>query len=814
MKRIAIISIIILAILFSGVIYLNQVILPVKIKSLIINTIEKQTGKNVTLKSLEFNLFKGLVLRDLVISDSEQVILSTREASCAILIWPIFKKQIIIPGINFKAPYIFLERRQDKSFNLQDIFAAALPAAKKSDFSVSVYKASISSGTIVFQDNALPVKFKKELKNIQLSLRLGLPVSVKFNFKGEILDNPPVLINAWGEYKILNQELAVNIKVKNFPPQEFRSYYNDLGLGLISGLVDGQGQINFKNRLLHTEIAVQGNSLVLAKDKLKVELSFGLQGKADYNLETKKLTFNGNCDIRQANISGLEFLGNLNNLYGKLVFNERSLVADNLKAELLGMPLEVNLEIKDFSAPVLNINTNLNLDYLPAIAKKKFNFAMVNSAQGKAALFIKLQPDEEGVWQLQGSANITGAGLKLGKQNIPVENISATLQFSRQGLSWPDAKFKYQRIDYQSTGALSDFASPSIELKLFSQDLSLAGAFDIVAKKIKISRANGKYLDSVFSLDGDIDNFDPAKPQVDLNGKINLRLEDLNKILDKQYPALKTMRPSGDLDAQFSLSGDISDLKNCFIQAKLSSSSLSLYGLNSQDFSLDYLQERRLAKILAMRIAFYDGVISASGAMNLDTINLPYHLEAQANGIKFEKLKMDTPSRNKNISGTLHGEIKLSGFSNDLDELSGVGNFQVNEGKLWEFNLLQGLGKILFAKDFASIALSDCSCAFLVKDKFVYTDNLKLKSNLTDLSGPFKIGFDGSLEAALNVQINSEMVPLSGTLKDITTAIVGQAGKFGVIKISGTLGQPKYIFKPAVTNIIKGLTDIIFGPKP
>ena len=754
MKKIVIISLIILAILFSGVIYLNQVILPVKIKSLIINTIEKQTGKDVTLKSLEFNIFKGLVLRDLVISDSQQVLLSTREASCAILIWPIFKKQVIIPWINFKAPYIFLERRPDKSFNLQDIFVAPGAEAKKSDFSVSVYRVSVSSGNIVFQDNALPVKFRKELKNIQLSLRLGLPISVKFNFKGEIPDSPAVLINAWGEYKILNQELSGNIKVRNFAPQEFRAYYNDLSLGSISGLADAQGQINFKNRLLHMEIDAQSNNLVLVKDKLRAGLNSCLQAKADYDLETKKLSFNGDCDIRQANISGLGPLGDVNNIYGKLVFNQHSLAADNLKAELLGMPLEVNLGIKDFSAPVLNMNTDLDLKYLAAIAKEKFNFAMVNSGQGKAALSIKLQPLEEGAWQ--------------------------------------DTK---------------------LELKLSSQDLSLAGTFEIIAKKIKVSRLSGKYLDSLFSLDGDIDNSGLAKSQVDLNGKINLSLEDLSKILDKQYPALKTMRLSGRMGMQFSLSGDISDFKNCFIQARLSSSSLSLYGLNSRDFSLDYLQEQRLAKILAMRIAFYDGVISGSGAMNLDTVNFPYHLEAQANGVKLEKLKMDTPSRNKNISGALHGEIKLSGFSNALDKLSGAGNFQVNEGKLWELNLLQGLGKILFAKDFASIALSDCSCAFLVKDKFVYTDNLKLKSNLSDLSGTFKIGFDGSLDAVLDLEINSEIIPLSGTLKDITTAIVGQAGKFGEIKISGTLGQPRYIFKPAVTNIIKGLSDIIFGPK-
>ena len=88
---------------------------------------------------------------------------------------------------------------------------------------------------------------------------------------------------------------------------------------------------------------------------------------------------------------------------------------------------------------------------------------------------------------------------------------------------------------------------------------------------------------------------------------------------------------------------------------------------------------------------------------------------------------------------------------------------------------------------------------------------LKLKSNVAELSGSLKIGFNGSLDGVLDVDILSEMVPLSGSLKDVTTAIMGQAGKFGAIKLSGTLQKPSYRFSPAVNNIIKGLTDIIFG---
>ena len=139
MKKFIIITIILFLILSCGIVYLNKVILPQKIKSLIISSIKKQTGNDVTLKSLEFSLFKGLILRDLVITDNQNVILSTRQANCSIFIWPIFKKQIIIPSINLKSPYIFLERRADKSFNLQNLFTPSKTETKKSDFSVSVF---------------------------------------------------------------------------------------------------------------------------------------------------------------------------------------------------------------------------------------------------------------------------------------------------------------------------------------------------------------------------------------------------------------------------------------------------------------------------------------------------------------------------------------------------------------------------------------------------------------------------------------------------------------------------------------------------
>jgi hypothetical protein len=574
-------------------------------------------------------------------------------------------------------------------------------------------------------------------------------------------------------------------------------------------LIDLQAKIELKNQLLQVNLTSKGVNLILEKDNLKAKLNSSSQSKIDYNLETKKLEFSGACDIDQADISGLEFLGQVSNLSGRFIFNQQSLASDNLKAELLGRPFKINLTIKDFSTKALNISTDLDLSILPEIAKERFNFSLINSASGKGVLSINIHPDEKGAWIGQGSLNITGASLKLDKPESLIENIGANLKFSPQGLSWANTKFRYQGINYQSSGTLSDFTTPKIKLKLSSQDLSVAGDFTLTGNKVKLTQVKGKYLDSRFLISGELDRTDPAKPLVDLTGRINLELSNLNKFLEKTYPVIKTLSPSGQLDTQFNLSGPVTDFKNCYLQAKSTSSNFSVYGLKTSDLSLDYVQAQRVANILALHFAFYNGVVEGSATVDFNTPLPIFHLELKSSGINLEKLKNDTPSKNKNIAGIYSSQVKLNGAGSDLSQLTGAGSFAVNHGRLGELNLLQGLGKLLLSRDLSNIEFSECSCSYLIKDKFVYTDNLKLSSSIVILSGPVKIGFDNSLEGALEVDVLSEMIPADGTFKDVATAVIGQGGgKFGLIKLGGTLVKPKYSFKTDVGNIIQGLANV------
>jgi len=104
---------ILLAIFFlavsCGVIYLNKVILPVKIKSLIIKALEEATGKRVAIGSMRFNIFKGILIKDFSIYDEGREIIGSKEVSCTVLVFPILKEYSNL-RVHLESPRIMVER--------------------------------------------------------------------------------------------------------------------------------------------------------------------------------------------------------------------------------------------------------------------------------------------------------------------------------------------------------------------------------------------------------------------------------------------------------------------------------------------------------------------------------------------------------------------------------------------------------------------------------------------------------------------------------------------------------------------------------
>src|SRR3989338_2947909 len=801
----------------AGLFYLNKVVLPIKIKSLIIQNLENYTRKKVSLESVQFSLRKGLILENLALSDGQKTLISVKESSCVLIILPIFKeKKIIIPLIKLRQPRIFLNRRADNTVNLWELIPQKKAAAQKEAFGIIVSGINLSDGQIDFQDDTLSPAFSKSIQDVNLDLRLDWPTSIRCNFKAKVKATAPLSVDAHAEFQLLTRELKATISIRELPLNDFSLYYSNSGLVIKDGKIDALVNLNLKMKedLLSADITTQNKNMVLAREKLFLRINSVLKTNLQYNLRDKQLKYSGIAEVSRADFSGIERVGEINNLRGKIQFNDSGLSSEKVLASVFGLPIEAKINLADFKNPRFHLSAaaELNLKDTQGILTEKFkvNLPAELSGQGRLSLDFRKTP-AQAIPEITGSLELISGQAKINRIALPLKDINGTIEYSQDKLQWSNLRFSYLDNIYKTSGALTDLRAPQAKVILSSDELLLKTSFRLKDKLVKIAKMEGRYLDSLLFVKGDINIADRQAPQAALNAELALDLKDLDKPLAKFKNQLEQIKPKGLIKAKIILNGSISNPKYSQIRAELSSSTLSLYGLRADKFFLNYNQADGIADIPLIHLSRYDGFLEAGAKINLDSENQPFWAEGKINDIKIEKLKLDTPFKDKDSSGTIRSIAKVNGFLKDISKLSGAGKIQIENGKLWELNLFKGLGKLLFSKDFTDIVFSDGYCEFFIKDKAIFTDKLMLKSSLVNLEGSGKIGFDSALDCSLNVQMSDELAPAAGSVKDIAAAIMGQAGRFATIKLSGTLQKPEYQHRFTPVDVLKGLKDTVIG---
>lgn len=732
-----ILALFLILVIFSaaGITYLNKVFLPTKIKSLVVDAIKTKTGKDVSLGGIKFSIFKGLVLRDLKVYDNKKALLEIKEAACNFLIFPVFRKQLVIPGAVVKDAYIFINRRSDGTFNIADLVSAKDSSKSRAGFNILLRKIRVINTSVRFEDHAVSPVFSKDIQIKNAVIYITLPVNAKF----QLVITQPFSVKAGGSYNILRKSFSGRVDVVNAPLEDFAAYYSFPAVKLSAGSADLTANINLQDKILAADIAGNINSLGITAGKAKTKLTFALSAKLSYDTSSGLLAHSARLNITQP-------------------------------AELL-------------------------LADIGRISNIKVNLILENGVSGSPGETVR--------------ADIINADAHIDKVKLPITGISGSMKFVPDRLTWSNLSFVCQDTAYKTDGALSSFTSPSADLRVSSQDLYLDLRFNLKDKILNVSKLYAHYLNSVAASKAVINIDNPEDLYARIGANIRLNLADLKKILKNNAKQLEAVNPRGLANINLRMVGRLGDIKTWLVDAGVTSPDISLYGLKAQNVFFEYKQSEGLAGVPLLHLSLYGGAID--GALKADVLaqDLPYWLEASMHGVNLQELKLDTAAKKENISGIMQGEIKLNGFGFDAARLSGAGNVLLTEGRLWELNLFQGFGKLIFVKDFANITFKEAGADFIIKDKYVTSDNILLKSDLANLSGTCKIGFDSSIDAIVDVQVLNETAPTTGGFKDIATAIVGEAGRFGTIKITGTLKEPKYKFKADVVNILDSIKNTI-----
>lgn len=814
--RIIITIIIIIAFLVAGfIIYVNNVLLPIKLKVKLTQELEKNLGKNVEIERLRYSLIKGLIVENLAIFDKvkEKSYLSAKEISFQFLIFPLFQKKIIIPLVRIDSPQINLTLRQDNTLNVMDVLKKWQAKKERPKFSIFIYRIDLSNGKCQFKDEHTDPSYIKEAVDLKIGVGMNLPTQIKFILEAKIL-NPqknPSFISTTGEYNLLTQELQSKSKLANIIVNDYLLYLKTLPLSISEGIIDNADfNINLKSKQLYAKGIVNTKNLKLRKEQFVLAGDINIEPDIKYDFQNKEFGYKAIFELSNTEFLGLDYFQYISNINGKINLEENRIWSDDLKAQLMDSPINIKGILEDFSSPSIKLNISSSQINLAKLATVLPNLPKDLVISGNSTLNLEAQGSFRNLpLEIKATSEIITAKIQTPLLKEPLNDIKGKISFTANQLNWENLSFLYKQIQYNSSGSLINFKQPQMDFNLASVELALKTSLNIKDKIIKIRELSGKYLDTDFAIKGNVNIQDNTNPLLDIDLASNLYIKDVFGLLPANInDNFKKIKLDGLCKIAGTIKGNAKNIKDWNTFLKLSSPCLSMFEFKLDNLYCTLEQKDGLLNINDFTAKTYTGNLNVEFLLNLLSEVPLYTSKIFLSHIDLAKLKMDTKLKDKDISGLLSAKIDLQGTTKGLETLQGQGSISVKDGKLWELNLFKGLGEFLFMPMYQKIVFKDAAVNFSLKNKTIEITNSFLGSEKLDLACEGKLEFDGSVDLTLNSQINEDLLKDSPDVRKFTSAVLGN---LLVIKIGGTIQKPEYKVVPGTKEIFKQIKRFFLG---
>ena len=547
-----IIMIVLAVLLFGLKVYVNRVLIPVKLRAIIVKSIQDITKQEAEIDTLSFGFTRGFVFKGVRIYDGPKennaFLFSAERINFGVVIVPSFKKiAVMIPSVNIKKPYLSIKRFEDGSINLQKLIPQQGAPQKPSKVAVSLGGFSFAGGEISFEDNSNGIGFRKNISSLDGNVGLSLPNSIKADISARI-DDCSLKMN--GRYRLTDKKIDLDTSVSGFPlPFYWESYISKM---LSAGKEPAQKDIYEKIKVssgtcdilltldmsglsktkIKTDMRIKG--LDSSFDKFSLKGDYALSGTAEMDTkDTQSLLYNMQLGLSECAVgTGVETVGNIEKINGLVHMTQKQWDTQALKCIAFGSPVELSLKLeephKDYKADA-GIMTTLPLINIAKIAK-------LDIESGAAEINAKLSYKKDKSFTAGGSAKIDG--LKLVQDGTAVAG-NFSIDAESSGIA-----DKPDTLDYKGT-ALFDKVSVSSPV-LFSGISDMNGEAAFLKNKIEIKKLTALAAETQVYLKGVIEMIDKV-PHFDFNVKTDEMA--ISKVITKipaQYKEkLGDIKPDG-----------------------------------------------------------------------------------------------------------------------------------------------------------------------------------------------------------------------------------------------------------------------------
>ncbi|MFA5270975.1 MAG: AsmA-like C-terminal region-containing protein [Candidatus Omnitrophota bacterium] len=823
MKKLLIVLIVLL-ILYLTSNYILNIFLPEKIDSLARSFVAEHSDKRIKISRIEVNIIKGIVLKDVLLLESNNKTPYLRINTIKLLpFYPsIFSDKKIFFSINIDGVAFSLKKNIDNTFNLPKLTfdnknrqtiaegekinaKESAPGEEKKEFFFAK-SISIKNLDIDFTDEK--VNFRKKFSGFSLFADFVNLSKISFKL------NLPRQLALRGVYDLSTKELSATASLTQIPLSDFTPYLG--GIIVKDGSIR-QGDITFSGKQNYSlKASAEIENIFAAKNDSQFKGNLNVQ--TDITFSGEKLDYRLTGDIAQGTLKFTPYIDSLNSINAEFSFNNGRLQFSGIEADFYKIgPDNNDAKAKIHINAKADIDFNKNEVYLEASSHQTISSivdALKNAKIEKLTFLDKFTYKESGNIELKGSLKTNSKDKTFeyyvdykinGAKFEDFKNITAKGFVKKDKLSIEECSLNYKNIPLNLKANIESFSNPSLSLRLTNDIINVTLNTRTNKNETNIDILDIKTKKSHIASKGTLGT--QKEKLLKLEGAATLDCKEALTILNKyniKTAFLSKLKPEGPLSAKFLISGPLKP-KDWQIKLAGLSEKMKIYGAQITNFRIELYRDKDILIISPAAFEAADGKFDLR--TKIDSKNEKIVVNLIADEVDLAILAKQIDLKSKNLSGILsiNADCENKGLSK-WDKLKGTGQISIKEGNIWEINFLKGLGQYLFIPEFEQIKFDEGSSDLIFKGENIVFENTELRGLQMTLKGKGRLSTQGALNFLLVCEFNPNLVSASQSLQKIFTSVLGQTAIS--IELGGTVKKPTYKVQPIIFSDLKSFKKI------
>jgi len=850
---------ILLSLFAIGLVYLNRVVLPKRLKQWVEQTASSTLGRPVTIERIRWNAWHGLMAEGIVISENPQwgstPIVRIERLSGAILMLPLLKhREIFLPTLYLHGGHIRLIRSAQGRWNLEDWLAEIQQAAqrpqKASPFRLLIPKVVVRDAQIEIESvHPLPIQmtFDKLQAEVHLKLPAQIEATLETSLNTTIFESEfePYTLTCQIDYTPTHRSLKAKGRIEG-PLSILKALATQTGR-LPVETIKGDGALEWK---VHGNlpgpwiIELEGQTIGLEavwrspspwhREMIEEEMRWRWTGDLDTQIRLHLPSFplpegresfgwqslqpTGSLTLRGGTIGPIPMVEEIRGIAGEILISPQAIRTESLQFALPTGPvfhLTGSLLQDEQSRFGIRVTGDIPIAQLPPWPAKMERWRTFLDPSSQIQLDGRIQGHLRPTFGFQPTltATIEIPNIAL-PQQPPLKALSGTVHWQPPWLTFTNVRGQYLDRPFTIEGSLVYSDQPEVNFTLDWDRFSMEGQLTIAQGTVVFNRLHGRVGEGSIRATGEL-----RWPYANLLIDGNVQLEELPKIWPKLFAPLQPYALQATTSFRCLIEGHLLRMEERSVTLKLNAPSLSIRSIPFQQVKLELNQRGNWLKLASAKARFAQGTVEFSGNMDMSQPTLPWNGQLILQGVHLDELASYVQWKTQQLSGQLALEWQGHGEGRRWAALAGKGSIQITGARILELPFLGPFANLLGLPSLEKIAFHQAQGTFVLEDGRFRTEDFQCIAPQAALAiqgfGGYLQGADSPIEWHIRPTLSDNLIP--ETAPKIGQAIAKGAGYLiGEVQVSGTWRQPKKRFVPKpvhdlINQQLFNLQDLLEG---